>query len=141
MDLSKFLPTEELQAEFAKFKGLQTEDERQNFKKERIKNFESKTEIAKQEYVYNSVAGLNSALEESKSLIEKVNLGEVSNIVSVAYIAQNYFGKTRHWLYQRLNGSIVNGKPARFTADEKVQLKMALQDISSIITKTSFKIA
>ena len=141
MDLSKFLPTEELQAEFERFKNLQTEDERQNFKKERIKSFESKTEEEKQAYIANSTSGLNDALEESKDLVERVNLGEVSSIVSVAYIAQTYFGKTRHWLYQRLNGSIVNGKPARFTPGEKMRLKKALQDIGSIITDTSFKIA
>ena len=141
MDLSKFLPTEELQAEFEKFKEMQTEEERQNFKKERIKNFESKSFLEKEEYINNSTTGLNNAIEESKSLVEKVNLGDVSNIISIAYIAQNYFGKTRHWLYQRLNGSIVNGKPARFTVDEKKRLKEALQDISSIIQNTSFKIA
>jgi len=141
MDLTKFLPTEELQAEFEIFKNLQTEEERQNFRNERIRNFESKTEAEKQEYINNSVTGLNNALEESKSLVEKVNLGEVSDIISIAYIAQKYFGKTRHWLYQRLNGSVVNGKPARFTQDEKVRLREALQDVSSIIMKTSFKIA
>jgi len=141
MDLSKFLPTDELHSEFEIFKNLQTEEERQNFKKERIKNFESKTEAEKQEYINNSTTGLNNALAESKLLIEKVNLEEVSNIISIAYISKKYFGKTRHWLYQRLNGSIVNGKPARFTPDEKNRLKEALQDISSIITNTSFKIA
>jgi len=140
MDLSKFLLTEELQVEFEKFKNLQTEDERQNFKKERVKKFESKTEKERNEYVKNSTMGLQNAIEESKALVEKVNLGEVSNIVSLAYIAQTYFGKTRHWLYQRLNGSIINGKPARFTTDEKFRLKAALQDIGNIITNTSFKI-
>ena len=122
MDLSKFLPTEELQAEFEKFKNLQTEEERQA-------------------YIKNSTMGLNNAIEESKLLVEKVNLGEVSNIISVAYIAQHYFGKTRHWLYHRLNGSVINGKPAQLTSDEKIRLKEALQDISSIIKNTSFKIA
>ena len=141
MDLSKFLPTEELQAEFKKFKKLQTEDERQSFKKERISNFESKSEEEKQAYIKNSTLGLTNAVEETKALVEKVNLGEVSKIVSIAYIAQTYFGKTRHWLYQRLNGSTVNGTQARFTPDEKVRLKEALQDISNIITKTSYKIA
>lgn len=80
MDLSKFLPTEELQAEFQKFKSLQTEEERQNFKKERINNFDSKTEKEKLEYLENSTLGLNHALEESKALVEKVKQAEAKNI-------------------------------------------------------------
>ena len=33
-------------------------------------------------------------------------------------------------LYQRLNGNLVNGKPARFTPDELQTFNNALQDIS-----------
>ena len=33
------------------------------------------------------------------------------------------------WLYQKINGSIVNRKPARFTAEEINTLNFALQDI------------
>jgi hypothetical protein len=141
MDLSKYLPTEELKAEFAKFKSLQTEEDRQSFKEERIKKFESKTETEQKAYIENSRLGLNNAVEESVLLIETVNLGEVSNIISVSYIAQKYFGKTRQWLYQKLNGNIVNGKPAGFTDEEKKKLKEALLDISNVITNTSLKIA
>lgn len=36
----------------------------------------------------------------------------------MSYIAEHYFGKSRQWLYQRINGNIVNGKPADFTPDE-----------------------
>ena len=45
----------------------------------------------------------------------KLLLSGVDNYLSLSQIAQDYFGKTRSWLYQRINGAIVNGKPAQFT--------------------------
>jgi len=55
----------------------------------------------------------------------------------MSYIAKTYFGKTKTWLYQRLNGNKVNGKEARFTEEEARQLQAALHDLgqrlSSII--------
>jgi len=33
-------------------------------------------------------------------------------------------------LYQRINGNVVNGKPAQFTPDEVETLKFALNDLS-----------
>ena len=63
----------------------------------------------------------------------KIQLLEVAEIVSLSYIAKNYFHKTRQWLYQKLNGNIVNGKPAKFTRDEINTLNHALKDISKKI--------
>lgn len=63
----------------------------------------------------------------------KIQLLEVAEIVSLSYIAKNYFHKTRQWLYQKLNGNIVNGKPAKFTSDEIDTLNHALKDISKKI--------
>lgn len=57
-------------------------------------------------------------------------LGKVLDIVSMSYVASRYFGKSRSWINQRINGSIVNGKPARFTSDEIKILIHALQEIS-----------
>lgn len=85
----------------------------------------------------------NEALiEEARALIEKGDrmmeaesehirqqLGEVPDILSMSYIAKNYFGKSRTWLYQRINGNNVNGKPAYFTRSERKQLQDALHDI------------
>jgi len=55
---------------------------------------------------------------------------EVSKFVNLAYIATEYFKKTKAWLYQRINGNVVNGKAARFTNEELKTLKFALDDIS-----------
>jgi hypothetical protein len=60
----------------------------------------------------------------------KKQLGEISEIVSLSYISRVYFGKTRSWLHQRINGNIVNGKNAQFTDSEMRQFKRALKDIS-----------
>ena len=81
MDLSMYLPTGELQMEFEEFRKLQSEEERQIFKQERLKRFETKTGDEKKAYIENSQKGLNNAMKESESLIERVNLGEVANTV------------------------------------------------------------
>lgn len=141
MDISNYLPTVELRMEFEKFLQLKTEEERQQFKQERIQRYESKTEEEKKAYIADSESGLENAVKDAEDLIESVNLGNVSSMISVSYIAQHYFGKTRQWLYQRLNGNIVHGKPAQFTEAEKVQLKNALLDIGEQIKETSFRIA
>lgn len=82
-------------------------------------------------------AFLKSRLAISKKNIDKIEdminlreqLNEVSEIVSLSYIAKKYFGKSRSWLHQRINGNIVNGKKCRFTNDEMHQLQNAIKDI------------
>lgn len=85
----------------------------------------------------------NSALiAEARALLEKGDrmmeaemddvrqrLGIIPDVLSLSYIAEHYFGKSRTWLYQRINGNKVNGKPAYFTRSERKQLQEALQDI------------
>lgn len=63
----------------------------------------------------------------------KMQLKEASEIVSLSYIAKTYFGKKKEWLYHRINGNIINGKPAAFTEDQKKQLNAAFRDISKKI--------
>jgi len=52
------------------------------------------------------------------------------DIIPVSYIAKNYFKKSKEWMYQRINGNLVNGKPARFSETEIETFNFALQDIS-----------
>ncbi len=56
-------------------------------------------------------------------------LGALAEVINLAYIARHYFGKTRQWLYQRLKGQVVNGKPASFTPAEETTFLNALNDI------------
>lgn len=67
-------------------------------------------------------------------------LGETTEMLNLSYIARRYFGKDRTWLYQRLNRSVVNGKPAAFTEAELQTLSDALNKISHIIQQTSTKL-
>jgi len=46
-------------------------------------------------------------------------------------IMKTLFKKTDAWLYQRINGNIVNGKSATFTESELNTMKFALQDLSA----------
>lgn len=64
-------------------------------------------------------------------------LKEVSQIVSMGYIAETYFNKKKQWIYQRINGNIVNGRPVSFKQEEITQLNKALKDISKKIGSVS----
>lgn len=58
-------------------------------------------------------------------------MGEVTKMVSMAYVARTYFGKSRSWLAHKLHGDTVNGKPSQFTDGERLTLKHAFADMST----------
>ena len=64
-------------------------------------------------------------------------LGEITDMVSMAYIAKTYFKKSRSWLAHKLNGNIVNGKPSQFTDEELNTLRFALNDMSNKLNSMS----
>lgn len=68
--------------------------------------------------------------QKVKELTMAEKFGEITDMVSMAYIAKAYFGKSRSWLAHKMNGNIVNGKASQFTPDELVTLKGALQDMA-----------
>ena len=76
------------------------------------------------------IDGLDKALAEGAEMVVRAKLGEVPEAISFSYIAKKYFGKSRGWLMQKVNGNTVNGKPAAFTDAERKQFREALQDIS-----------
>jgi len=76
------------------------------------------------------IESARSTLYKAKRLKIKEQMHEVSEIVSMSYIAKNYFNKTKSWLSQRINELNVNGKPAQFTPEELEILNAAFQDIS-----------
>lgn len=81
--------------------------------------------------------GLDQVEKEIDELDEKLDrmldikrqVKEISEIVSLKYIAQNYFGKSAAWLSQRVNGSPVRGKIYYLKEAEIQTLNNALQDI------------
>ena len=64
-------------------------------------------------------------------------LGEITDMVSMAYIAKTYFKKSRSWLAHKLNGNMVNGKPSQFTEEELKTLRYALSDMASKLSDMS----
>jgi hypothetical protein len=65
-------------------------------------------------------------------------MGDLGNAISFAYIAKHYFGKSQSWLTQRLNGSVVNGKAARFSKTELIQLQNAIHDLGRKLSAIAF---
>jgi hypothetical protein len=94
--------------------------------RKRIVDFINKTTSDDLARIDNLIADANVRLQ----------LAEVSEMVSFAYIAKKYFGKTRQWLNVRINGGIVNGKSAIFTVEDKERLNFALKDIGKKIGST-----
>ena len=79
------------------------------------------------------MASARQTLEDTKALRIKEQLSQVSDIISMSYIAKNYFNKSKSWLSQRVNEFDVNGKPAKFTQEEISTLNFAFDDISKKI--------
>ncbi len=127
----------ELKKELEKLKKyIDTDSPEFDKQLERIKaNFTSEQDI---ETIHQFIKdGLTEITQQTEELINEVTLRkqlqEVAEIVSLSYIAEKYFNKTRQWLYQRINGSMVNNKPARFSEKELETLNFALRDISQKI--------
>lgn len=75
---------------------------------------------------------LSSASQDFEKIEKEVELytirrkmGNLAEAINLAYIAREYFGKSRSWLYQRIKGN----KPAAFTPSEEAQFYKALDDI------------
>ena len=67
------------------------------------------------------IAKGNRMMEEDVNDIRE-KLGNLPEIINLSAVARQCFGKSRTWLYQRINGNKVNGKPAYFTRAERKQL-------------------
>ncbi|MBR4977639.1 MAG: DUF5053 domain-containing protein [Bacteroidales bacterium] len=79
---------------------------------------------------------IQESIDEINGIIIRRQLEDILPFMSLAYIAKRYFGKSRQWLYQRVNGTIVNGKPARFTNQEIDILNAAIQDMGNRLLST-----
>jgi len=136
---SKYLPTPEMQAEFEQYKKLKTEAERSIFQENRAKRLDTLSDAERSGYANTSLTGLHTTVQAAEELILATQLGDVAKAVSLSYIATTYFGKSRSWLYQRLNGHTVNGKQAQFNPEEKKQFASALNDLSTRLHETALK--
>ncbi|MDR0567401.1 MAG: DUF5053 domain-containing protein [Prevotellaceae bacterium] len=107
--------------------------------------FAELSETEKQAVKKEFLASLDDKLAETAQRLKEVDiaieLAEASEHVNLAAIATQYFGKTKEWLYQRIKGYKVNGKPAQLTESERKTLSAALQDISRKIYNASLRIS
>ena len=147
IDINACLPTPEMKADFERFKTLSTKEERDAFKKEIQAKYNALPEAQKEAYKKATESGLKATVDACNDFIERAEktilrdkLGELPEAISFSYIAKKYFGKSRNWLYQRINGNIVNGKKARFTDNELQTFLNALKDVSEMIHQTSLKL-
>ncbi len=58
------------------------------------------------------------------------HLKDVVLYIKWGNISKNYFGFSRGWIYQRLNGYDGNGNACEFTERQKETLREALRDIA-----------
>lgn len=67
-------------------------------------------------------------------------LTPVVSFVKWGNISQEYFGLSRGWIYQRLNGYDGNGKPCEFTPEQKHTLAEALRDLATKLVMAAAEI-
>jgi hypothetical protein len=121
-----------------------SEKEKKEIEKRISIEFSALSDEEKKEVQNVFLRSLDNKIDEAKKLIEeidlKLELERVSKYVSMAYIAENFFGKSRQWLNNRIKGNLVNGRPAKFTSDEINKFSSALIQISGEIKDTALHI-
>ncbi|MFV0566077.1 MAG: DUF5053 domain-containing protein [Flavobacteriaceae bacterium] len=76
---------------------------------------------------------------ESKTEVKKA-VWDIIVDVSWANISSKYFGKSRSWLSQKMNGRDGNGSNVDFSEEERQTLKNSLFDLSERIRNCAEKI-
>lgn len=71
----------------------------------------------------------NMDATEKKTSVRQV-LDDVYEEINWAYLAKNYFGRTRSWLYHKFSGNC-GGAPADFSDVDRERLRAALKDIAA----------
>ena len=80
--------------------------------------------------VHQDIERIHHEAQELSIINIRQKVETVLPLISVSSLSRQYFNRTPQWFYQRLNGSIVNGKTAKFTPAELKTLSQALQDIA-----------
>ncbi|MCL1933503.1 MAG: DUF5053 domain-containing protein [Candidatus Azobacteroides sp.] len=136
---------EEIEKLKREFITLDTEREKQKFDVKFRNRIASKSEEERKEF---ADAFINSAKEDTKRIKSfcnevtvRMKLEDILGIVSMTYIAREYFRKSKSWFFQKLNGNIKNGNLTSFTEEELKTLSFALEDIGNKIKDTARLIA
>lgn len=78
------------------------------------------------EFINNGVGQIADDLENIRLKLE----AEEYKLLPLSYIATHYFGKSRAWLYQRVNGMKVRGHRYTLNKEQRATFNAAVQDIS-----------
>ncbi|MDR0799222.1 MAG: DUF5053 domain-containing protein [Dysgonamonadaceae bacterium] len=119
-----------------------SEAERKQIEQETDLFLDSLSESEKKEItqaVDDDFKAIHQEIAEIQQVLNiRKKLSHVLPVISVSYLAKNYFHKTPQWFYQRLNGNKVNGKPAKFSDTEIQTLNYAIQDIRQQLSAVQF---
>ena len=117
-----------------KFENIKMRDINAKSDAERDKLHIELEKLASQDLESFEKAVMESArktLSDVKELKIKEQFSQISEMISMTYIAKTYFNKSKSWMSQRINEFDVNGKPAKFLPEEIGTLNFAIKDISS----------
>lgn len=75
---------------------------------------------------------MSSGLRQVEKDVEAIRnqIADQYELLPISYIAKHYFGKSRAWLYQRINGNKVNGKTYSLSTEQKAIFNGAVRDIA-----------
>lgn len=130
----------ELEQMKTKFMKLNSDEARQAYREEMKKFVYSHDEEEQKVLSELFIEGADEACKQAEKTYDDILRKYLNNIyeaVSWSYIARHYFGKSRSWLCQRVNGLQIHDKTVRFTNEEKKILLTALRDLSERIKNTA----
>lgn len=119
---------------FEEFCSLKTEKERKEHDAKfaaLMKSVPSEKRKLAGQYLREVMAERRSSKSPKVDKDLKKELQDIQEVISLSYIAKEYFGKDRTWLYKKINGTIP------FTEDEMKILSMALKSIGNKFLDTS----
>ena len=73
--------------------------------------------------------GVEQVADELESIRHQLEADEYK-LLPLSYIATHYFGKSKAWLYQRVNGLKVRGRRYTLNEEQRAIFNDAVQDIS-----------
>lgn len=127
------------------FVSLKTEEERLAFDSKFRNHIASKNENEKKEFADAFIDSAREQVAKTNRFCDEVTirlkLEEILGVISMAYIAREYFHKSKAWFSQKLNGNIKNGVVSSFSDEELKILHFALEDIVEKIKNTARLIA
>jgi hypothetical protein len=133
--------TEEIEQLISAGRGISDEE----FDKLLDNYFSDRTDAEKERLGEAVIKVKLSRMEEIKQIDREIKfldqLDGIEKYLNMAQLARSCFGKTRTWLYQRLHGWSVHGRPSRFTDSERKQFADALLLLSDNLKNVARKLS